>query len=546
LEEVLKNFPFRDYRQYQKESIEKIVEHFNKGGRIVLLEAPTGFGKSAVDITLCKSMLWSFYITPQKMLQDQMEKEFGHSVAVVKGRGNYPCVELDDDSTCDKGPCKKRKKYSCEKKEECRYWLAKKNALFSQVALMNFRYFLVENLIPEGALYKFGNRELLVIDEGHDVDRHILDMISVTISDRTLPRELFMSPSIQTILEKKRKDLDDIILEVKVVCEKKVDILERYEELNNTEINYLERLKRFLYSCDVYMRDFENNEWIEQYDKVLIGKKSYLKLKLQPIYIHRFAERFLWSRAECFIVSSATIFQHSFIKENGIEQFFAPNEVLRLSYPSTFPLENRKIVEVSVGRLSRKQRETNIQNVTKAIDYILSRDDVKGKGLIHTHSYQNLEFLKEKYGNNGRFVFHDKKNRIDTLKEWLQSNPKDGKIFVAVAMTEGLDLIDELCRFQICFKCPFPDLSDARTHKRTIEYKDHNWYNTQALKTLIQMYGRAVRHDKDWALFFYLDESVNRLCKRYLLLMPKWFRQAWSKREIVDNSFLIPEIEVKI
>lgn len=547
LDEVLSYFPFPDFRLYQKDILEKCVSFFNNNGRLVFLEAPTGFGKSAVNLALAKSFENTFYITPQKMLQDQVSREFKHDVAVIKGRSNYVCIEAEtkestmfkakkDVITCDKGPCKRNKDFKCEKKDICHYWVAKLKALGSQIALMNFSYFLMENMIPEGATHKFGNRELLIIDEGHNVDHHILDLISVTMSGKTIPFDVFKSDSFQKQVsaietskdENKMSLIEDLIGEVNLECSAILREINQKHELSNKDLQIQEKIAKFQISSEKFLQDFKENEWIETIDKVLVGKESLKKISVQPIYLRRFGEKFIWSRAEYFIISSATIFPNRFIKEMGIP--FTQERILQLSVPSTFPIENRKVIDASVGKLTQSEKEQNLPLTIEKIKQIISRQDCQGKGLIHCHSYQNMKYLLEHFSNSSRFIFHEKGDREDVLKEWMKSNDNPGKILVSVAMTEGLDLKDELCRFQICFKCPYPDLNNKRTQKRVMVYNDYYWYNLQALITLIQMYGRAVRHEKDWALFFYLDSSVNNLCKRYRMVLPVWFREVFEKR----------------
>jgi superfamily II DNA or RNA helicase len=50
--EVLENFPFRAIRDRQRKVIEDICNALNSGCKHIILEAPTGIGKSAVGISL--------------------------------------------------------------------------------------------------------------------------------------------------------------------------------------------------------------------------------------------------------------------------------------------------------------------------------------------------------------------------------------------------------------------------------------------------------------------------------------------------------------
>lgn len=53
-----------------------------------------------------------------------------------------------------------------------------------------------------------------------------------------------------------------------------------------------------------------------------------------------------------------------------------------------------------------------------------------------------------------------------------------------------------------------------------------NWYQSQAIKTLIQMSGRAIRHADDKATTYILDSQFtdNMWSKKFLF--PRWWTEA--------------------
>src|SRR5262245_22716420 len=94
------HFPIRQngqpsYRDGQKKAIEFVLEAFNQDKKIVILEGPTGSGKSAIAMTLTDMVPTSYYLTATKILQDQLVREFGNGsggVVELKGRNAYPCT----------------------------------------------------------------------------------------------------------------------------------------------------------------------------------------------------------------------------------------------------------------------------------------------------------------------------------------------------------------------------------------------------------------------------------------------------------------------
>ena len=79
------NFPMESYRDGQKKCIEFAVNAFNNGKKIVILECPTGSGKSAIGMTMANMVNRSYYLTITKILQDQLVKDF-NDVVDLKGR----------------------------------------------------------------------------------------------------------------------------------------------------------------------------------------------------------------------------------------------------------------------------------------------------------------------------------------------------------------------------------------------------------------------------------------------------------------------------
>lgn len=98
LEAIAEHFPYRNpdgtpaFWHYQKEVCEKTLQAFDRGKRVVVIDAPVGSGKSVINYTILKSQgAKSVYITAQKTLQDQIDNEDWPSVKSVKGRNAYIC-----------------------------------------------------------------------------------------------------------------------------------------------------------------------------------------------------------------------------------------------------------------------------------------------------------------------------------------------------------------------------------------------------------------------------------------------------------------------
>ena len=103
-ESYLKYFPYDQPRATQDEAIQFAIDAYASGKRFVVIEAGTGVGKSAVGLTISRLInsqnnklddavsRGSWYLTTQKVLQDQYVRDFGKiGMKSVKSASNYNC-----------------------------------------------------------------------------------------------------------------------------------------------------------------------------------------------------------------------------------------------------------------------------------------------------------------------------------------------------------------------------------------------------------------------------------------------------------------------
>src|SRR4030095_13181225 len=92
---LINNFPFRSQRFNQGSVLDQICEAFNSGYKYIILEAPTGFGKSPVAIAVARTLGSSYICTSTKDLQTQYSKDFPY-LKVAKGKNNFTCLVKED------------------------------------------------------------------------------------------------------------------------------------------------------------------------------------------------------------------------------------------------------------------------------------------------------------------------------------------------------------------------------------------------------------------------------------------------------------------
>jgi Rad3-related DNA helicase len=116
--------------------------------------------------------------------------------------------------------------------------------------------------------------------------------------------------------------------------------------------------------------------------------------------------------------------------------------------------------------------------------------------------------------------------REDVIQRLMDSeNPL---VLVAPSVDEGIDLPDDLCRFQIIYKVPYPDMGNKQIKARM--KKDPDWYAYKTVISLVQAYGRGMRHKDDYCITYITDSDINNVLKdkwrRCLKFIPEYFLEA--------------------
>ena len=513
--EVLRRFPSGSLRPYQKKTVERIVEAFNSGKKCVILTAPTGFGKSYVNSSFT-SVTRSFYATPQLALIDQMLRDpsLRERFVEIKGRRNYSCYHVSQRGV-NLGRCV-TEGYDCKERfEACPYWKQKAMAIKSPSVLLSFAYLVAEGQTEGHSESYLGTRTLLVLDEAHNIEEECLNHVSVNVTPFTIPHEVYgkVVPHLRQVRNEKQLSelLETIELSLKAQLEQARKITEN-TGLSVIQAEDLERIGRYLEAYQLYKSS--KSEWVWQ----IKGDQ----LSVQPLFAREFMKALLWKRAEHFIISSATILNpQEYVELTGLLDALKEDEISVLpQIPSTFPEENRPVIDRTVGPLSRVGWEKNMPKAIRAVEEILREE--RGNVAIHCHSYDHQRTLFDNLPEDlkERLIIHGRRDREERLREWMESR---GKVFVSVAFNEGQDWKYDVCDAQILLKVPFPDLGDKRV-KRRLDMGHQQWYSNQAMLEVIQAYGRAVRAEDDRARFYIVDGSFQRLASKCWRFIPDWFK----------------------
>ena len=251
-DELSKDTHFHPLRDIQKQVLDPIVQAMNDGYKNVVVECPTGSGKSAIAKTVAQAFgIPAYIVTHLKGLQAQYLKEMPYMRSVM-GRGNYDCL-LDVEAGCEDvkvaedalanvtdtspetcsaalAPCKFAKGFKCTKMnpiKEMGGWDFSVNpdtlcGYFSALTKAQNAMYFVGNTAYMMAINKSGRilpqRPLLIVDEAHQLANNMMSFHSLTVSQRMLEK-LFRLPTqtdMQDAKSEKKKtqlrNLRDIVM----------------------------------------------------------------------------------------------------------------------------------------------------------------------------------------------------------------------------------------------------------------------------------------------------------------------------------------------
>jgi len=545
MKEIDKNFPFNEYRPHQKETILKMLAKFDKVDNIIL-ESPVGTGKSVLAVTLSNLLGRSYYLTIQRILQDQIINDFrSQGMVELKGRSNYECWFLnrmaqvsrnetakfldeaeqtgrklnldreDDDEDEEYEEVEKRKYYAnkgrcvrkgksflkgCIDKNKCAYKNQIDAATFARHSVFNFSSFLYQRRAG-----RFGEeRDLLVIDEAHQIEPQIMDYVDVTIDGSDIGQAL---PEYETALE--YRDYFEQVGLTKIIAGHMM------QAESDEDIDEMEKWTRIQGKYNTFKL------YVEHVDCVAELKKNVVTIK--PLYATYHAPRLLLPAGRRRLFMSATILNPRIFGDSiGLD----PEKTAYITVPHTFPVANRPIHLDYAGSMKFSNRKKTMPAMIKKIDKIMTKH--KGeRGIIHCQSFGIMDaILSGLSSKNKRRIIDQREYRRREEVLATQSISTDS-VIMAPAMHEGLDLKGDLSRFQILMKVPYPDASNNKQLKVRMNESWQYYLWLTALK-FVQSYGRSIRAQDDWAETYILDSDFDRfygMADRFSLL-PDWFVEA--------------------
>ena len=243
------------------------------------------------------------------------------------------------------------------------------------------------------------------------------------------------------------------------------------------------------------------------------------RVELKPLDISYYCGG-IFSKCDKTLMMSATILdKDAFCTSTGL----APETVKFIRVGSDFPIWNRPIYPLNIAPLNYSQlQQDNVQKaIARVIDTIMTRHSLE-KGIIHITSYKQLNFIRENISQDNRCRLLETNHEVErdeVITEHVNSTKPT--VLISPSLHLGLDLKDDLSRFQVITKVPYPSLGDRWIDEK--RKRSGQWYIWQTALKLVQGYGRSIRSNEDWAVTYVLDGMFESFVNRNKNILPDWF-----------------------
>jgi len=459
--------------------------------RFTALSLPTGAGKTLIYMTMAQMEEGrTAVLTSTKALQHQLQTDFTH-ITDIRGKGNYPCVELQqggeyyDENTrerdryCDVGPCVYG--YKCDYRDHgCDYFDALKAALGSKILLTNYAYWLSSHYFGEG----LGEFELLICDESHNAPEELAGFFHTELSTTDLATAVTAHPKTLDPLEWKAwaKGL-------------------KLPKYGTRQVENLRSKVRRLSIMD--------EEWI--------GDETDKGISFDPRTPSKLAHHLFQDVPKVVFVSAT-------VRPKTCELLGVRDEDLYFfEAGSNFPISSRRVTHVQSSptlRLTWRSSDSDLRRWVTKVDQIIDRR-LDRKGILHTVSYKRAHFFAENSRHSALLITHGSRGTARAIEQFKAAYPP--VVLVSPATTTGYDFPDDECRFNIIGKIPFPDTRSKIMEIRCDDDKELSLY--LAMQETVQTVGRSVRSVDDWAENIIVDDSWTWFKNAAAKYAPKWFLQ---------------------
>ena len=559
---VLGKHPNFKFRPQQKEAVLAIIEAYDSDPNgIFLLDCPTGGGKSIIAMLFADFISFKgnrgYILASDLALHEQYVKDFRNmqlwNWGNIKGVDNYECSVNGERFSI--GDCKSKglsydaaEALPCFK--HCGYLTARKKSIKSPVTLLTYPYALIQrNYVDNPTPGKtkappFPKRDFVICDESHK----LLDIV-----------QSHFSPSVSTDIlkkvEKLMESLTDFGFKIPSI---NTDLLKKSieniysEEENSILLKNLQQITKILgeltkSTSDIREyagKEFEEGsvpkEWLAIFNLTDWLKDTHCKLEDYCEIIEKTGlEKMVKNPGENSIVFNCIdeyylLHRHFFNKfgfkvlmtatMGNTKEFMHNHGIKNASYfkiDSNFNWAKSPIIFYPGKKLSARFVNDNLEWAATTVTNILKLHAGES-GIIHTGSYelgQKLWKALPKESKKRVLLYKGSEEKEKVLRKMKKTK---GFAIMGPSLLEGLNLVDDLSRFQIFLKVPYPHLGDKFVAAK-LKYSQA-WYSWKTAICVLQGVGRSIRTPEDWAVTYLIDGCFADLFKSAGSQFPPEFR----------------------
>jgi len=546
-----KDFAFRDG---QVDAIASIVGYVLSRTKHIVLEAPTGSGKSIVGLLAAyflykEHKMKSYILVSDLSLFDQyaadIDRLHSSDFGYIKGKENYLCSEngckvsqaicsLQGMSIMGAANSARPSPSSFACTQFCKYAHDYMQAVKAPITLMTYQlYFIQRNYVEDNLFHgrnpNFPKRDLTICDECHKIcdicQSHFAPRISIErpewmkVLDKYMPSASMSEDVRISILCAIELSIDNDEM-MAAVC-RYGRYVANYCAVNDNVRQKLAGVKSLSKTdrralaagnmarqehCKIddmlaFVAEIGSTEHIV---KTAIGNE----ITINFVYDSMMLKKYMHAKSKTELLMSATIGDFN---EYAMLAGLDTSSMQTLAMSSAFDFSKSPIYVSNGNKMSAALKSISLPAIASQVASIC-RSKQHMRGIVQTGSYQNAAELKRLLPNDvqQRCIFYggtdEKKLAIDAYQA------KDDAILVGPTLIEGLNFPDSMCRFQICIKVPYAYLGSEYVKKKA-RYLD-GWYEYDVVTKICQGIGRGIRHKDDWCETYILDGCIMNIINK--------------------------------
>ena len=480
-----------------------------------LLRASTGSGKTLLGATTIKLHGGrGLMLTGTRALQSQSMRDLAEcGMKLVQGAANYRCLD-GQRSTCDRSEhadnvryCPYRRPIDIDHPVQCTQLVAYDEARRASLVTGNYAVWMAMSRLPAEVLGRF---DLLWCDECHSILSWLTDACGVEFTSHELHAVNVAPPPVN---ESSDAWHEWACIAVEVVA----DVYRRSRDKGATQLQLAKltdlgkRLRR------VSEIDTTTEQWV--------GERTQHGARYVPVWPAPYAEAKLWRGVQRIVLSSATL-----TREDAKHLGIAGDAYTLHEVDAGFDAARCPLYYLPTCKVDMKMTEGEWRLVCNEFDrFMASRLALGRRGVVQATSYEWAKRVIATSRHAGQMVTHrrDSTEMRNTVARWARG--EGPPVLVSPAVHEGHDFADNVARFQVIVKVPYPNSSSPIMRARCASDKSYRDHVT--CRTMEQQCGRARRSHSDWAELFIADSHFG-----YMRARPMWsksFRATWREVESV-------------